>query len=184
MLARSPEVTNEVEDRLQRDDTKEIKVSVFDAKFSEKPADFSIWNCITTGLGSPALDCKVMKQPSARDRQYISKKINERAEIKAATAKMAGLSHVILEQRCGPPLERSQDSISTTELYKGESSLLAFHFTTYPEPKDELDLASSLGSQPAKLDHSAVLSGGHHWWGGRLEPESAWFLKQLSCLNK
>jgi len=169
----------QVEDKLQM-----MQVSVFDTKFSEKPEDYSVWNCISTGQGSPAVDCKVMKQPNADDRQMIAQQLKQQQEVKDATMKIASLTHKSLEDRCGQPVQRGEDSISVTELYKGQSQLLAFHFSTYPPPEDKLTLASSLESPPAKLDHNAVLNGKHHWWGGRVESESPWYLQELGCLGK
>jgi hypothetical protein len=176
-------IMGQLEEGLQRGE-KDLQVSVFDTKFSEKPDDYSVWNCISTGKGSPAVECSMMKQPSAKDKEFISKKTGEREEIKIATAKMSALGHKTLEERCGKPLQRGEDQVSVTELYKGESTLLAFHFNTWPAPEDKLTVAGSLDSPPATLDHHAVLEGKHHWWGGRLEAESPWFLKELPCLNK
>jgi hypothetical protein len=173
----------QVEEALQSSDPK-MQVSVLDTKFSEKPEDYSVWNCISTGQGSPAVDCKMMKQPNADDKQMIAQEIKRDQEVKDATLKLAALTHKSLEERCGQPLQRGEDNISVTELYKGQSELLAFHFSTFPPPEDKLTIAGSLEAPPAKLDHSAVLSGKHHWWGTRAEGESPWYLKELSCLGK
>ena len=173
----------QVEDSLQSGRPK-LQVSVFDTKFSEKPDDYSVWNCISTGQGSPAVDCKVMKQPNSGDKQMIAEELKKQQEIKDATLKIASLTHKSLEERCGQPLQRGEDDISVTELYKGQSELLAFHFSTYPPGEDKLTVAGSLQAQPARLDNDAVLSGKHHWWGGRTESESPWYLQQLGCLGK
>lgn len=173
----------QVEDSLQSGKPK-MQVNVFDTRFSEKPDDYSVWNCISTGQGSPAVDCKVMKQPDSKDRDFIAQETKKQEEVRDATLKMTSLTHKLLEERCGQPMQRGEDSISVTELYKGQSELLAFHFSVYPPPEDKLTVAGSLDAQPAKLDHNAVLNGTHHWWGGRMERESPWYLQQLSCLNK
>jgi len=173
----------QVEESLQSGRPK-MQVSVLDSKFSEKPEDYSVWNCISTGQGSPAVDCKVMKQPNSEDKEYIAQQLKKQQEVKDATLKLTSLTHKSLEERCGQPVQRGEDSISVTELYKGQSELLAFHFSTYPPPEDKLTVASSLDAPPAKLDHNAVLSGKHHWWGGRAESESTWYLQQLGCLGK
>lgn len=173
----------QVEETLKSSDPK-MQVSVFDTKFSEKPEDYSVWNCISTGQGSPAVDCKVMKQPNAEDKQMIADEVKRQQDIKDATLKIASLTRKSLEERCGQPLQRGEDSISVTELYKGQSELLAFHFNTYPPGEDKLTVAGSLDAPPATLDHNAVLSGKHHWWGTRSEGESPWYLKELSCLGK
>jgi hypothetical protein len=164
--------------------TEKLQSSALDTRFSEKPDDYSIWNCLSTGKGSPAIDCSVMKQPNAKEKEYVQQKQRERQELEAATSKLLTLSHTSLENQCGAPLQSNEDSISVVELYKGQSTLLAFHFDYFPKPTDKLTIASSLDSPPAKLDHDAVLSGKHHWWGGRIENESSWFLKELPCLNK
>jgi hypothetical protein len=184
MFLNSVRFMSQVEDSLQSGKPK-LQVTVFDTKFSEKPEDYSVWNCISTGQGSPAVECKVMKQPNTEDKEYVARELKKQQEVKDATLKMSLLTHKLLEERCGQPVQRGEDSISVTELYKGQSELLAFHFSTYPPPEDKLTIASSLDAPPAKLNHDAVLSGKHHWWGvGGLESESPWYLQQLACLNK
>ena len=184
MFLNSVRFMSQVEDSLENRKPK-LHVTVFDTKFSEKPEDYSVWNCISTGQGSPAVECKVMKQPNSEDKEYVARELKKQQEVKDATLKMSSLTHKLLEELCGQPLQRGEDSISVTELYKGPSELLAFHFDTYPPPKDKLTIASSLEAPPAKLNHDAVLNGKHHWWGvGGLESESPWYLQQLPCLNK
>jgi len=173
----------QVEESLQTGKPK-MQVSVLDTKFSASPEDYSVWNCFSTGQGSPAVECKVMKQPNTGDKEYISRELKRQQDLKDATLKISSLTHKTLEERCGQPAQRGEDSISVSELYKGQSEFLAFHFNTYQPTEERLTIASSLDAPPAKLDHAAVLNGKHHWWGGKVERESPWYIEQLPCLNK
>jgi len=189
LFANSIDFTSRIEEGLRKNE-KGLQLKVFDTKFSTNPDDYSIWNCITTGLGSPAVECKLMKQPSPKDKELIANKLEQQRLGRKASDTLHVLTHKMIEERCGAPLQRTEDSISVAELYQGESRLLAFHFNTLSE--DRLSLVSSMSSPPTKLDHKSMLDAwdGDHGWmdiGGSSEREGAaaiWILKEMPCLQK
>jgi hypothetical protein len=189
LFANSFDFVSRVEEGLMKSE-KRLQVKVFDTKFSAKPDDYSIWNCITTGLGSPAVECKLMKQPDVKGKELIANKLEQQRLGRKASGTLHALSHKMIEERCGAPLQRTEDSISVAELYKGESKLLAFHFNTLRE--DKLSLVSSMNSPPTKLDHKSMLDAwdGDHGWmdigssSGRENAAAIWILKEMPCLEK
>lgn len=182
------------------DDT--VHLNVFDAKFSQHPDDYSIWNCLITGIGVPAIQCKLMRHPNADD-----KKAAARAEEDSALRALRYLDASDLRDRCGSPstdvthsyqfgFRPEQTAESGVLFYEGNSMLLAFVFGDNAGRYGGLEAASALphgassdiNSSDANRNYEAygLARRGSHLWSvkdGQFD-ESDWYVKEMPCLFK
>ena len=153
-----------------------VATALYDVKFSSKLEEYSIWDCIKTGSASPALECKLAQKP---DKEDIARQLKEHEakrrlwlERAQATHLLAGVTQETLVQKCGQPVLSKADSISVSQLYKGHSKFVAFHFSTYGSDAGKLTLASIKNAPPlsrASLDHTYVLSAAN------ISPRATWY---------
>jgi hypothetical protein len=122
----------------------------FSTRFPQKPKEYSLWNCINTGVADPAVQCALLREADqnlvAQQEQQI--KLSEaeqeqRIKLNAIGEKklQAGLTEQDVVAKCGPPIEQKKDSISHT---------IYFHSG---QAGQNVEVRFSTLNKPTQLDH-------------------------------
>lgn len=83
------------------------EVGTFEASFSTRPSEYSIWDCYKTGNGSPAIACQLTKEADSKARDFNAKK---EAAAKTDDA-LLGLTAASLINACSNPQATSMDQL-------------------------------------------------------------------------
>ena len=94
-------------DKIEED--KSAENGTYETHFSTRPPDYSLWDCYRTGIGQPAIECKLAEKPDRNDRESIRRK-EESAKIDDI---LVTLHPEDVIKRCGPPQQQSSDGSPT-----------------------------------------------------------------------
>lgn len=134
--------------RSEAQQDKYAETGTYDAKFSAKPVEYSVWDCLKTGAGSPAISCTLTRKPSGdKDDKFIAQQ-EEDAKLNDT---LSSLSQDQLQAKCGKPAETTSDVISRSLIYNsGAGVRISFRFSTYQGSDPRLDTAESEKTKDAK----------------------------------
>jgi hypothetical protein len=158
VIAHVPYRAEQERSHLNRDATAEA--GTYDVKYSKAPLDFSLWDCIKTGGGSPAITCELLRKPSdseiaeANDDERKTREHNALA-LKAHSF-LQGLTRERLAELCGPG-KVNTGFISDKITYANATGTAdaIFEYATYGSNKGSLDTVHTSGPKPALWYHSS-----------------------------
>lgn len=155
---------------------KDSEIGTYDAKFASNPFDYSIWDCLKTGIASPGISCTLARKPAAKDAQLIADKEEDERQNDALNA----LTMDNLQTKCGKPADTTSDSISRTLNYTAASGLpIAFRFDTLGA-QDPIKLDSAESQEPKEEKAARKI----FWWKGSSSAHAAGVLvKEMPCLK-
>lgn len=157
---------------------KDAETGTYDTKFSTGPVDYSVWDCLKTGVASPGISCTLTRKPSGdKDMQFIADKEQEEQlndSLKVLT--MDGL-----QAKCGPPANTTSDIISRSLIYTPASGVpIAFRFETFGNHNPIM--LDSARSQEPENDPKAPRK--IFWWKSAFSAHEAGILaKEMPCLK-
>jgi hypothetical protein len=157
---------------------KDAETGTYDTKFSTGPVDYSIWDCLKTGVASPGISCTLTRKPSGdKDMQFIANKEQE----EQLNDSFKELTMDGLQTKCGPPANTTSDSISRSLIYTPASGVpIAFRFETFGEHNPIM--LDSAESQEAKDDPKVPRK--IFWWKSASSAHQAGILvKEMPCLK-
>jgi hypothetical protein len=155
---------------------KDAETGIYDARFASAAADYSIWDCLKTGVASPGISCALTRKPTAKDDQFIADKEQEERWNDALKA----LTMDDLQAKCGKPGDITSNSISRSLVYTSGSGLpIAFRFETFGEHEPiKLDSAASQEAKDDKAPRKIF------WWKSASSAHQAGILaKDMPCLK-
>jgi hypothetical protein len=113
---------------------KDAETGVFETKFDSKLTDYSMWDCYKTGVGSPAISCKLTKtlsQTHPKFQEYVAQQL----ALAKADEFLRGLKQDDLIKACGQPVRADKNSISISYFYTTAPGLpLKIEFDTLGTP--------------------------------------------------
>ena len=175
---------------------KNNETRTYAAKFSERPIKYSIWDCLKTGVNSPAISCALSVKPSEKAMPFFARK-EEEAQMDDA---LKAMNMDGLQARCGKPASETSDGVSRSLIYMPDSGTpIAFRFASY----GSLFLLDSAQSQEKKAPGDPLHIDPLHndplhndslrddpreifWWKsapGRGVHEAGQLVKQMPCLK-
>ena len=157
---------------------RDAETGTYDAKFSASPVDYSIWDCMKTGVASPGISCALTRKRTDKDDQAIAdKEREEQLNDSLKTLTMDGL-----QTRCGNPGSTASDSISRSLIYTSASGVpIAFRFDTFGEHNPIL--LESAESQEQRTDPKVARK--IFWWKSSSSAHAAGLLvKDMPCLKQ
>lgn len=156
---------------------KDAETGTYDTKFSTAPADYSIWDCLKTGIASPGISCTLTRKPSAKDSQLIADKEQE----ERLNDSLKTLTMDDLQTKCGKPGDTTSDSISRSLIYTPASGVpIAFRFDTFGE-HNPIVLDSAESQEPRDDPKTARKI---FWWKSASNAHAAGVLvKDMPCLK-
>lgn len=123
---------------LSASEREKAELGTFDARFSEGATEYSVWDCLRTGLGSPGISCSLTKKPKTLEfvaRQEEEAKLDD---------KLRSLTMEQLQAKCGQPQDTKSDNISRSLIYTSRSGAITFRYETFMhESSPVLDTAES-----------------------------------------
>ena len=156
---------------------KDAETGTYDTKFSASPVDYSIWDCLKTGVASPGISCTLTRKPSGdKDMQFIADKEQE----EQLNDSFKELTMDSLQTKCGKPGNITSDSISRSLIYTPASGVpIAFRFETFGNHDPiKLDSARSQEPEDAKTPRRVF------WWNSSSRAHEAGVLaKEMPCLK-
>jgi len=132
------------------------EAETYTTKFSSSPSDYSLWDCYKTGVGNPALSCKLTAEPDGAQRKVMQPAIDA---AKYEREVLLNLSPESLIRVCGTPQEAIQDSISKTLVY-GSSRTGVSVKLRFDTSDTRLETVESF--EPKGADNSYPPE--HIWW--------------------
>jgi hypothetical protein len=153
----------------------------YEAKFSERPAKYSIWDCFKAGVGSPAISCALSVKPSEKTMPFFTRK-EEEAQMDDV---LKAMNMDGLQAKCGKPASETSDGISRSLIYIPDPGTpIAFRFATYGNAF-LLDSAQSqekkAPTDPLPTDPLKIF-----WWKSapsRGMREAGQLVKEMPCLK-
>ena len=156
---------------------KDAETGTYDTKFSTDPLDYSIWDCLKTGVASPGISCALARKPSGdKDLKFIADKEQE----EQLNDGLKELTMDGLQTKCCTPGNITSDSISRSLIYTPASGVpIAFRFETFGEHNPiMLDSARSQELDDSKSPRKIS------WWKDASSAHAAGVLaKQMPCLK-
>lgn len=157
---------------------KDAESGTYDTKFSTGPVDYSIWDCLKTGVASPGISCTLARKPSGdKDMKFIADKEQE----EQLNDSLKQLTMDGLQSKCGQPANTTSDVISRSLIYTPASGVpIAFRFETIGEHNPLL--LDSARSQEPENDPKAPRKV--FWWKSASSAHAAGILvKEMPCLK-
>ena len=164
------------ENRKEATRDKDAETGIYDTKFASTPSDYSIWDCLKTGVASPGISCTLARKPTDKDAQFIADKEQE----ERWNDSLKALTMDNLQTKCGKPGNSTSDSISRSLIYTSASGLpIAFRFETFAEHEPiKLDSAESQEPKDEKAARKIF------WWKSSSSAHTAGVLvKDMPCLK-
>ncbi|MGB8130368.1 MAG: hypothetical protein WCG81_11305 [Candidatus Angelobacter sp.] len=155
-------------------------------KFSERPTNYSTWDCFKVGLDSPGISCALSLKPSEKTMPFFFRKEEEAQMDDALTA----MNMDALQSKCGKPVSVTSDGVSRSLIYTPDSGTpIAFKFATHGNAF-LLDSAMSLEKKaPHNLQPNDPLKNEPlkiFWWKsapGRGMREAEQLVSEMPCLR-
>jgi hypothetical protein len=177
LFIQSVALTHRIEaNRAEAASDKNAETGTYDTKFSASPADYSIWDCLKTGVSSPGISCTLARKPTDKDAQFIADKEQE----EKLNDSFKALTMDDLQAKCGKPGNSTSDSISRSLTYTGASGVpIAFRFETIGAQEPiKLDSAESQEPKEEKAPRKIF------WWKSASSAHAAGLLaKDMPCLK-
>ncbi len=152
------------------------ETGTYDAKFSAATAEYSIWDCLKTGVASPGISCMLARKTTDKDVQFIA----DREQEERLNDSFKTLTMDDLQAKCGKPGSTISDSISRSLIYTPASGVpIAFRFETFGQ-HDPIKLDSAESQEP-KNDKAPRRI---FWWKNASNARQAGALtKEMPCLK-
>ena len=146
----------------------------YSTRFSRKPPEYSLWNCVKTGNAEPAVRCKLVRES---DPYNVAA---QEALISFDNSVVRPLTEKKLLSACGKPRKTKQDRISRTLIYSSSQRglLVEVQFDTYLHP-GSLDSLKSIDEKTGQFRKEGFI------WVRHTDPgyTDAAIQKYLPCLR-